>query len=677
MRAAPPAPRRRSSRPATTATTTATASSTTTSSTPACPAATTSATARPAPPSAARPIRNLPGNACPLDHVNDKLYCRDGNPGYPVTGPDLCDGTDDNCNGVANDEPPLACFTDVNGTLPGGQGRRRRLPPGIQQCVTAPLRTGHAALPRPAGPRAKPAPTRRATYGACQGVVAARRSRSATASTTTATPASTTTCMTRGSTPTAARRATSADCDNTGTGTRCKRGKWQCAQPAARAPRAPRPASARSPRARGLRHDRQRLRRPRRRRPRRRHALHRPRHLHRRRLRRHSAAAWRATCAPQCVQTVGPTPETCNGIDDNCNGQIDDNNPPLAVESAARRRRACIVPMPPANQPPCKAGVTVCVAGMIQCQGAVGPMPNQCNGISTDCTGNPNTNGNCPTGFQCYQGNCVAPCDASEFPCPGGYVCDMNTTACDMNGNHPGCACPTPARRSPARSASTASSTPPARPSCIDPCTTSPARRPTSASSARASTARAVRRAAPTVRSASRTDDNMFACQPDPCADVTCGSDQFCQAGVCVGACAGPCPNGRVLRQGRVHGRSLRAHAVRRGPGLPRRIGRRRLRRERVPVRLQHRPGLLRRRVRRRRVREPALPGGHALHLDPGLQRHVRDQPGVAEGSDRRRRRRRLRLRGGGGSSEQSSSAWRGCSSSPARCSGDVAARRR
>ena len=60
-----------------------------------------------------------------------------------------------------------------------------------------------------------------------------------------------------------------------------------------------------------------------------------------------------------------------------------------------------------------------CVAGKMVCMGAVGPMPNQCNGISTDCTGNPNTNGNCPTGFQCYQGNCVAPCAAGRVPLPG------------------------------------------------------------------------------------------------------------------------------------------------------------------------------------------------------------------------------------------------------------------
>src|SRR4051812_2972796 len=90
---------------------------------------------------------------------------------------------------------------------------------------------------------------------------------------------------------------------------------------------------------------------------------------------------------PQGVQVIGPTPEKCNGKDDDCGGQI--ANPPFVPNPPDPTiGTACDIPMAPANAPPCKAGDWECIAGMPVCVGAVHPMPNQCNGISTDCTGN-------------------------------------------------------------------------------------------------------------------------------------------------------------------------------------------------------------------------------------------------------------------------------------------------
>ena len=77
-------------------------------------------------------------SACMLDRVNDKIWCKSGNPPYP-TATDLCDGTDDNCNGVANDEPPLSCFTDGTNTLPMGKDGVGVCHHGIEQCQTLPL----------------------------------------------------------------------------------------------------------------------------------------------------------------------------------------------------------------------------------------------------------------------------------------------------------------------------------------------------------------------------------------------------------------------------------------------------------------------------------------------------------------------------------------------------------
>ena len=135
----------------------------------------------------------------------------------------------------------------------------------------------------------------------------------------------------------------------------------------------------------------------------------------------------------------------------------------------------------------------------------------------------------------------------------------------------------------------------------------------TSASSARASTARAVRRAAPTGRSASRPTATCSPASPIRAPTSCATRDQFCQNGACVGACAGPCPKGQFCDEGQCVADPCAHTPCVEGQVCRVDQRRRRLRREPVPVRLQHRPGLLRRRVRRRRLREPALPGGHAL----------------------------------------------------------------
>jgi hypothetical protein len=131
-----------------------------------------------------------------------------------------------------------------------------------------------------------------------------------------------------------------------------------------------------------------------------------------------------------CTQVVGPMPELCNGIDDDCNGVVDDNLMDMRVGVTGGSPCTPLTPLAgttfPAGgpAPPCNPGVTVCKNGMVACSGEVGPQPNICNGVATDCTGKPNTNGSCPTGFMCYQGNCNQICAGGEFPCPGGFRCD-------------------------------------------------------------------------------------------------------------------------------------------------------------------------------------------------------------------------------------------------------------
>ena len=226
-----------------------------------------------------------------------------------------------------------------------------------------------------------------------------------------------------------------------------------------------------------------------------------------------------------CTQVVGPSPEICNGIDDDCDGTIDDNLMDMRVGVIGGM--PCTALPAGQMQPPCNPGITACTNGKVVCSGEVTPMPNQCNGISTDCTGMANTNGSCPTGFGCYQGNCESTCSGGEFPCPGGFRCDPGSNLCipdkcvnancppgfnckiDMNGNA----------------------------QCIDPCTMV-----TCPGGFKCELGTCVDASCKTqgCPSGQKCDLNQLPpmCVVDPCFGVTCPGGQFCDAN---GNCTDPC----------------------------------------------------------------------------------------------------------------------------------------
>jgi hypothetical protein len=150
-----------------------------------------------------------------------------------------------------------------------------------------------------------------------------------------------------------------------------------------------------------------------------------------------------AGCAagPDCDDTrsfVHPgIDEACNGIDDDCSGGIDDAPVDVGL--------ACDVPLPPpaGATSGCQAGITVCNAGVLTCDGSVGPtgVLDGCN-VDANCdgalTGQPDLSSdvdNCGTcGHACYAGAVHA-----RFACNGGacqfegcqqgfYDTDGNTT---------------------------------------------------------------------------------------------------------------------------------------------------------------------------------------------------------------------------------------------------------
>ncbi|NOY91478.1 MAG: formylglycine-generating enzyme family protein [Deltaproteobacteria bacterium] len=129
-----------------------------------------------------------------------------------------------------------------------------------------------------------------------------------------------------------------------------------------------------------------------------------------------------------CSGGTGPALETCNGLDDNCDGTIDEGNPGGGA-SCGIATGACV------------AGMLRCSGGGLSCFGAVGPSLESCNGLDDDCDGvvdngfdltnDPRNCGGC--GNTCAFPNAVATCAArtcSMGACAPGYV-DRNGNAAD------------------------------------------------------------------------------------------------------------------------------------------------------------------------------------------------------------------------------------------------------
>jgi hypothetical protein len=109
-----------------------------------------------------------------------------------------------------------------------------------------------------------------------------------------------------------------------------------------------------------------------------------------------------------CVPDNSPGPETCNGIDDDCDGTVDEGNPGGGA--------SCTTGDPGL----CSDGTITCTGGALGCEAVANAQPEVCNGLDDNCDGavdegNPGGGGTCSTGL-------LGSCDAGTDQCIAGAV---------------------------------------------------------------------------------------------------------------------------------------------------------------------------------------------------------------------------------------------------------------
>ncbi len=117
-----------------------------------------------------------------------------------------------------------------------------------------------------------------------------------------------------------------------------------------------------------------------------------------------------------CNQNTQPSAEACDGLDNDCNGVVDNSNPGGGVACSTGKQGICA------------AGTTACSAGAIACNQNQAATTEVCNGLDDNCNGVAD-DGNPGGGAACNTGK-LGICAAGTTACSAGALaCNQNQAA--------------------------------------------------------------------------------------------------------------------------------------------------------------------------------------------------------------------------------------------------------